>query len=237
MVGISAALQIAAWRVPVYSPEQDEAGHVPANRALGALIAHNLPRPPCRPDQPRRLRSREPALSCDPLLGKYHRHNLRAQAFLAMMVDGGAKVLQFPACGCLGHQPRPISRLVRFGRSPRLTDTPCNIIAAALAVYVRKRVGLPKVGERQDTLLRLLWPGVLPRLVGEVDVQDVEDEDVSWMTVPIARGSVFAGKVPGKRPLSPRAVLSSAARADLTRSVADDPGRVTDEFTARVALL
>jgi hypothetical protein len=98
-------------------------------------------------------------------------------------------------------------------------------------------VGLPEVGERQDTLLRLLWPGVLPRLVGEIDVQDIEDEDVSGMTVPITWGSVFAGKVLGKRPLSPRAVFSSAARADLTRSVADDPGRVTDELAARVTLL
>src|SRR6516165_9275608 len=69
-------------------PEQDEAGHVPANRALGALIAHNLPRPPCRPDQPRRLRSREPALACDPLLGSYHRHNLRAQPLAAVVIDG-----------------------------------------------------------------------------------------------------------------------------------------------------
>src|SRR5215510_3871457 len=68
-----------------------------------------------------------------------------------------------------------------------------NIIAAALAVYIRKRVELPEVGERQDALLRFLWPSVLPRLVGEIDVQNVEDEDVSWMTVPIARGSVFAG--------------------------------------------
>jgi Mrp family chromosome partitioning ATPase len=98
-------------------------------------------------------------------------------------------------------------------------------------------VGLPEVGERQDALLRFLWPGVLPRLVGEIDVQDVEDEDVTWMAVPIARGSVLAGKVLGKRPLSPRAVLSSAARADLTRSVADDPGCVTDELATRVALL
>jgi hypothetical protein len=85
-------------------------------------------------------------------------------------------------------------------------------------------VGLPEVGERQNALLRFLWSSVLARLVGEINVQDVEDEDVGWMAVPIARGSVLAGKVLGKRPLSPRAVLSSAARADLTRSVADDPG-------------
>src|SRR5262249_23373342 len=53
-------------------PEQDEASHVPADRALSALIPHNLPRPPCRPDQPCRLRSRHPALTCNPLLGNYH---------------------------------------------------------------------------------------------------------------------------------------------------------------------
>jgi len=118
-----------------------------------------------------------------------------------------------------------------------LANAPSHILTAALAVYIRKRVRLPKVSQGQNALFGFLWPGVPPRFISEIDVQDVEDEDVSGMTVPITRGSVFAGKVLGKRSLSPRAVLSSAARADLTRSVADDPGRITDEIALQVALL
>ena len=56
------------------------------------------------------------------------------------------------------------------------------------------------------------------------------------MTTAFARRLVLAGDVVGKGPLSAFAVASSAARADFTRSVSDDPCCVPDEPPAGVAL-
>ena len=56
------------------------------------------------------------------------------------------------------------------------------------------------------------------------------------MTV-LSRGTRYLLAMYSARARSARcAVLSSAARADLTRSVADDPGSMADELAAGVAL-
>ncbi len=56
------------------------------------------------------------------------------------------------------------------------------------------------------------------------------------MTSAVARDGVFLGDVFGEGLLSPFAVCSSAASADLVLSVPDDPCGAPDEFSLRVAL-
>ena len=72
-------------------------------------------------------------------------------------------------------------------------------------------------------MLRFFWPRVLGCPVGEIDVQDVEDEDLSRGTVALAADLIFAGNVVSERSFSSRAVFSSAARAFFVRAVSDDP--------------
>jgi hypothetical protein len=56
------------------------------------------------------------------------------------------------------------------------------------------------------------------------------------MTAAVAADFIFCGDVLGERPFSPFAVISSAARADFTRSITDDPRRASDKSSVAVAL-
>jgi hypothetical protein len=59
--------------------------------------------------------------------------------------------------------------------------------------------------------------------VGQVDRQDVGDQDFRGMTAAGAVWLVFVGEVLAKRALGARAIFWRSARADLARSVSDDP--------------
>jgi hypothetical protein len=52
------------------------------------------------------------------------------------------------------------------------------------------------------------------------------------MTAPAPVGLVFVGEVFAEGALGPRAILCSAARADLVRSVSDDPYRALASLDA-----
>jgi hypothetical protein len=62
-------------------PDQDEPGDVLADRALGLFVAHDLPRPPCRPEEPGRLLSRQHALARSAFFRQCDLHDLAAIAF------------------------------------------------------------------------------------------------------------------------------------------------------------
>jgi hypothetical protein len=64
----------------------------------------------------------------------------------------------------------------------------------------------------------------MPRCdVGEVDREDVGDQDFRGMTAALSVGLVLVGKMLPEGALGARAIRCSAARADLARSVSDDP--------------
>ena len=119
------------------------------------------------------------------------------------MIDGSAKVLKLAPCCCLGDEPRRIAGLI--GLADR-QGWPTRH-----ATYSRQRVPLTSAsvwGCQKSASVRTRCfvssrPRVLPRLVGEIDVQDVEDEDVSGMTVPIARGSVLCWRGTRRAPAQP----------------------------------
>jgi hypothetical protein len=56
------------------------------------------------------------------------------------------------------------------------------------------------------------------------------------MTAALARDFIFGGNILCEGFFSPLAVVSSAARADLVRSVSDDPCGASNESALRVAL-
>src|SRR6516165_1193661 len=71
-----------------------------------------------------------------------------------------------------GHESSAANgRMPRSGIEADQNETREMQFATPSPIYVRKRVGLPKVGQHQYPLLGLFRPGVLARLVGQVDVQ------------------------------------------------------------------
>ena len=207
-----------------------------ADGTLRPLVLHHLLGSPCRPDQARSLRAREPDFTACGFPGQDDGDDFRAKPLSPMMVDRRAQVFQFTSGCALRHQPRCVAGLLWLGRFPPLAYSPRHIVPTPRPIHVGKRVRLPEVSERHHPLPGFLRPRMVPRLVGEIDVQDVEDEDFSGVTVFVAGDLVFAGDVLGEGSFSSRAVLSSAARADFARSVADDPGCVADEVAAGVTL-
>src|SRR5262249_1830712 len=126
-----------------------------------------------------------------------------------------------------GNRPGRNVGLFRSARSPLLFGSPGHVVAAKFPVYVGECVRLPEISERQNPLLGLLGSCVIGRLVGELDVQHVEDEALRGMTTALAGGgAVLLGEVLAERGFSSRAVFSKEARADFARSVTDDPARV-----------
>ena len=81
---------------------------------------------PSRPNQLRRLRSRQPSIAALAFLRQHHLDDRRAKAFAAMVIDRGAEVLELAP-----------------GRSRRAA--PSGIFAAAIAVDVGKRIGAKEI--------------------------------------------------------------------------------------------
>jgi hypothetical protein len=71
--------------------------------------------------------------------------------------------------------------------------------------------------------------------VGKVDRQNVGDQDLRGMTTAGSAGLVSVGEVLPERTLGALAIFWSAARADLARSVSDDPDRAEAERAVRVS--
>jgi len=61
------------------------------------------------------------------------------------------------------------------------------------------------------------------RDIGQIDCQNIGDQDFIGMTAADTAGPVFVGKVFAEGTLGARAILWRAARADLARSVSYDP--------------
>src|SRR5262249_24306376 len=90
--------------------------------------------------------------------------------------------------------------------------------------------------EREYALFGFVLAGVPWGDVGEIDGQNVGDQDFRGMTAAPTVGLVLAGKVLAERELGARAIFCSAARADLVRSISDDPYRTLAECAVRVLL-
>src|SRR5258707_3311790 len=77
---------------------------------------------------------------------------------------------------------------------------------------------------------------MLRGLVGQIDVQNIEDQDFRGMPTALSGDCVCSGDVFGEVLFSPLAVISSAARADFMRAVSDDPRCPPCEPSLLVAL-
>ncbi|MFY9828619.1 MAG: hypothetical protein WAK69_08390 [Rhodoplanes sp.] len=108
---------------------------------------------------------------------------------------------------------------------------------AIRAVHIGERLVGPPGIKRQNALLRFVLARVPWSDIGEVDCQDVGDQDLSGMTSARAVGPVFSGEVLTERALGARAILCSAARADLARSVSDAPNGSLPERAVWVSIL
>jgi hypothetical protein len=112
-----------------------------------------------------------------------------------------------------------------------------DIGPAVRAVHVGERsVGPPSI-KAQNTLLGFILARVPRGNVREIDRQNVRNQDFRWMTAAGSVGPVLVGKVLAKGALGARAILCSAARADLARSVSDDPHRALSERAVGVSFL
>ena len=98
-----------------------------------------------------------------------------------------------------------------------------DIRSAVGAVHVGQRLIGPPFVERQYALLGFVLARVPRGDVDEIDRQNVGDQDFRGMTAARSVGLVLVGKVLAEGALGARAILCSAARADLARSVSDDP--------------
>src|SRR6516165_3373380 len=91
-------------------PDQNEASKMPAGRSPRDVIAHDLTRPPCRPQEPRGLAPREPSIACRAgFLRQHDLDDLGAQPFPTMMIDSRAKVFQLTPGGGLCHPLRRVA--------------------------------------------------------------------------------------------------------------------------------
>ncbi|MFC3642322.1 hypothetical protein [Aquibium oceanicum] len=124
------------------------------------------------------------------------------------MVDGGAQILERAARG-------------------RLRGLGGGEVAAEFAVHLA-HPPLAEEGQHPDHAGgRLLRLGVAGHDVGQVDVDDVGDQDPVGVASALARRPVLFADEFGEPLLSAFAVASAAASADEGRSVADEPsGRV-----------
>jgi hypothetical protein len=98
-----------------------------------------------------------------------------------------------------------------------------DIGSAAGAIHVRKRPLAPPRIQRQHALLGLVLSRMAWGDVGQVDRENIGDQDFRGMTAAFPIWLVFVGKVRSERSLGARASLCNAARADLARSVSNDP--------------
>jgi hypothetical protein len=155
--------------------DQDETREMPAHRALGTAILHDLICSPCRSNQVRGLLPRQPDISALRFLWQHYRHDFGAKSLSPVVIDRRAKVLELAPCGSLGNKSRCIAGLLGLRRSPLLANPPSHVFTAPGAVHVRERVGLPEVGQCQASLLRLVGPRVLRCNIGEINIQNVKN--------------------------------------------------------------
>jgi hypothetical protein len=92
-----------------------------------------------------------------------------------VVIDRRAKVLKLAPCGSPSDKPWCVAGLLRLRGSPPLANPPTHVFPAAGAVHARERVGLPEVGQRQDSLLRLVGPYMLGCNVGKINIQNIEN--------------------------------------------------------------
>jgi len=90
-----------------------------------------------------------------------------------MMIDRCAEVFKLPPRGRFGDAQRRTICLIGLARFAALIGAPCYVVAAEFSVDVRKRVGLPEIGESQDSLFRFVRPRVLRSNVDQIDVEHI----------------------------------------------------------------
>jgi hypothetical protein len=70
---------------------------------------------------------------------------------------------------------RRVICLIRLACLPGLFGAPRDVLTAVLSVHVGERVELPEIGERQYALFGLLWPRMLRRNIGQINVENVQN--------------------------------------------------------------
>jgi hypothetical protein len=117
-----------------------------------------------------------------------------------------------------------------------LSSAVLDIGAAIGAIHLGKRpVGPPSI-KCEHTLLGLLLAGVVRGNIGQVDRQNVGNQDFGGLTAAGSAGLIFVSEVVAKGTLGARAIFRSAARANLERSVSDDPNCSLSERTVGISL-
>ena len=153
------------------------------------------------------------------------------------MIDRGAKIFELAPRRSRCHHPRRRSGLLRPCGLPGLSGAVLDIGSAVGAVYLGERLFRPPSVKRKHPLLRFVFARMPWSDIGQVDRQDVGDQDFRGMTAAGTVWLVFVGEVLAKRALGAGAILWRAARADFVRSVSDDPHRPLSERAVGVPLL
>ena len=105
------------------------------------------------------------------------------------------------------------------------------------AVHVRKRLVPPPGVEGEHSLLGFLLASVSWGDVHQIDGQNVGNQDFRGMTAAFSVGLILGGEVLAEGSLGARAIFWSAARADLARSISNDPNCALSEGTIGISVL
>jgi hypothetical protein len=153
-----------------------------------------------------------------------------------MMIDGRAKILKLAPGSSRCHHARCFFGPFRFARFPGLPNPVFDISTAIGPVYFSQGPVSPPSIERQNPLLGFVLARVAGRDIGQIDRQNIGNQDFRGMTAANTAGPVFVGKVLAEGTLGARAIFWRAARADLARSVSDDPNCTFAERAVLISL-
>src|SRR4051794_19844451 len=99
----------------------------------------------------------------------------------------------------------------------------CDISPGVCAVHISERLIRPPGVKRENALFCFLLACVPWSDIGQIDGQHVGNQDFRGMTAALSIGLVLVGEMLAEGSLGARAIFCSAARADLARSVSDNP--------------
>ena len=114
------------------------------------------------------------------------------------MIDRGAQIFELAPCRSRRHHARRRSGLFRPCGLPGLSGAVLDIGSAVGAVYLGERLLRPPSVKRKHPLLRFVFARMPWSDIGQVDRQDVGDQDFRGMTAAGTIWFVFVGEVLAK---------------------------------------